>query len=295
MIMTDTELKQAHEAQYILNQTRRTEKYQPDFWLLSDIVKTHPNFLDKNRLIPVYDFHEKLKKTVFKSVPAFHDVFPHPVHVKTIINPTDSSDKQNKLDQQITNVGCEFYFQQFRETEFTQAYFLFPNASFLELVHNAENINLYRTAKKIQNVTKILVATITSKTIDYDSKKTFEQIWYTLWSELFATKDIDGLKAKHNITTNAPTTHLIPSQWTYIYYMLQDLMHYIDNTHTELMTEDVLKLCRESAQIQRHMFEKHTEHGPEYFLTKTDFKEIVKNVETQRTNFWLVNYKQSLI
>lgn len=297
MSMTDLELKNAQETQYALKQAKHTEPNKPEYWLWSDIAKIHNHFLDPNRSIAIDLFHAKLQDAVHKVVPEFRDVFPKPVHIKSIsnqkLNYEDSPDMEKNLDQEITRVGCEFFFQKFYNTEFSQAFFLFPNTSVTELVHKADEVNLYRVSKKIQNMTKILVAIIASKTIDYKKIQPFPQIWHTLWSELFGTDDIDGLKAKYNITTNAPTTHLMPSQWIYIYYMLQDVVNYIDNAHAQLDLETILKHCRESARFQRDSFKKHTEKYPEEFLTPTDFKETVKKIETERRNFWIENYLQS--
>lgn len=294
MTMTDLELKNFQEMQYSLNQTKRKDVNTPEYWLWSDLAKIHNYFLDPNRLIAVDLFHAKLYDTVCKAASEFRDVFPKPIHVKTINNQTPNrTDLPDIEDQQITRVGCEFFFQKFYNTEFTQAYFLYPNSLLMDLVHKADEITLYRTSKKIQNMTKILVAVIASKTIDYHKIQPFPQIWYTLWSELFNTTDIKGLKNKYNITTNAPTTHLMPSQWIYVYYMLQDVVNYVDKAHETLNLETILQQCRQSAQFQRNSFKKHTEQYPEDFLTTTDFKETVKKTEQDRKYFWLENYMQA--
>lgn len=296
MAMTDIELKQAQEIQYILNQTKHIEPNKPEYWLWSDLAKAHDYFLDQSRLIEFDSFHEKLQKQVFKAIPEFRDIFPKPMHIKTINNPNlndiDSTYTEDNLDQQITRVGGEFFFQKFYNTEFTQSYFLFPNASFQELVDYASEVNLYRAAKKIRNMTSILVAIVTTKTIKYDKDQTFPQIWHAIWTELFGTNNLDELNQTYNIT-NAPTTHLRPDQWIYIYYMFQDIVNYIDQ-HKTLMIEDILEQCRESASFQRNNFKKHTELFPEDLLTKTDFKENVAKIENERKNFWLINYPKSL-
>ena len=292
----DLDVQSSQEIQYNLNNTKHTDNNQVDFWLWSDIASIHSGMLDKNRLIPVDYLHEKLQNNVNKVIPEFCDIFPKPVHVKSISNPElneiDSPDMEQNLDQQITRVGAEFFFQKFYKTEFTQAYFLFPNASFMELVHYADEVSLYRVSKKIQNMTRIFFALVAEHSLQIEKKQNFDYLLNITWNELFAVNDIQILKDKYNIE-NQPTTHLRPDQWIYIYYMLQDITNYI-MPHKNITIEEMAQQCRESARFQRSSFIKYTEHGPEDFLTPTNFKETVTKIETERKNFWITNYQKSL-
>lgn len=296
MTMNDIDLKEAQETQYALNQAKHIDQNKTEFWLWSDIAQIHSSFLNKDNLIATDYFHKNLQHAVFEVLPEYHDMFPKPVHVKSVsnqkLNETDSPDMEKNLDHQMTRVGCEFFFQKFDNSPLSQTYFLFPEKSVKELSHLSDEISIYHEAKKIQNITKILVAVVAYKTIDFDKKQTFAKIWNTLWTELFGTTDIEQLKNKYSIK-NSPTTHLIPNYWMYVRYMLQDCKNYID-THEMLTSEEVIEQCRESAQIQRHMIEKHTEQKPEDLLTTTDFKETVKKIEEARKDLWLCYYPKSL-
>lgn len=296
MTMNDDELKKAQETQYLLNQTKKAEQNKPTYWLWSDIASIHSDILNPDYLIPVDYFHEKLHHNVSKVIPEFRNIFPKPIHVKSIsnqtLNETDSPDMEKNLDQQITGLGCEFFCQKFYNTEFSQAYFLFPNASFRELVHYADEICLYRTSKKIQNMTRIFFALVADMCGQTNKKENFDYLLNIIWTELFNVNDIQILKNKYKIA-NSPTTHLMPNQWIYIYYMLQDIVNNV-SPHTYLTIGEIAKQCRESACFQRSSFIKHTEQAPEDFLTPTNFKETVTKIETARKDFWLANYQKSL-
>ena len=296
MIVNDTDVKQAKETLRALNDAKHEDPHKPEFWLWSDISNIHSNFLYRDHMIMPDYFHENLQRTVLKVLPEFQDIVSKPIHVKNVNAPdsdnTTIANTEANLDQQITRAGCEFFFQKFDNATLTQAYFLFPNASVIELSHLADEISIYHEAKKIQNITRVFVAIVTSKTIDYVKEKTFQEIWNALWTEFFDTTDINKLKEQFNIK-NAPTTHLIPNHWTYVHYMLQDCAHNLDIYDT-LTTEKVLNQCHESAKVQRNMLKKHTNQNPEDFLTPTNFKTTVEKIEAERKNFWSCYYPQTL-
>ncbi len=319
MNLIDLNLEDAKEKLELLNQAKHFNKDQIEFWKWSDIAAIHSDILEQDRLIIVDYFHTKLKDNIVKTIPGYKYLMSNPVHVKTIcnqnnktLNSIDTGYSEHNLDQQISRLGCEFYFQKFYNTEFSQAYFLFPNASLTDLINYANEINLYRTSKKIQNVTRIFYAMVadrlkqetTPENVDNllaeqlkqkNKTENFDYLLNVIWCELFATTDIQNLKNKYNIT-NSPTTHLMPEQWIYVYYMLQDIVNYVSEQHEYSTRDRIARQCAESAQIARSKFQKHTEgnKNPEDFLTQTDFKEIVRRIENARKYLWSTEYKKSL-
>ena len=263
MTMTDSQLKYAKDLQYALNQTKQTKSDKTEFWLWSDIATIHANMLDSNQLIIDNDyFHKTLYKNISKTCPELTLVYPEPIHIKTIY--TNNENLENIFDKQITRLGCEYFFQKLYNTEFSQAYFLFPNATLSELIKHSDEISLYRVAKKIQTSAKVLSGMLISKTTDYDPNCSADYIWNTIWLEFFQTKDLQILKDKYNIT-NSPTTHMLPDQWIYVYYLLQDIINFVD-PHTVLTIEEIAQQCRQSAKHAHDLFIKYTNHTPEYFL-----------------------------
>ncbi len=292
MTMNDTDLKIAEETIRALDEAKHVEPRKPEFWLWSDIANIHSSFLDvKHMIMPDY-FHDILQKNVFKKIPEFKYMVSTPIHIKTISKENSNDTQSSDLDQKISRAGCEFIFQKYDNATLTQAYFMFPNKSVVELAHLADEISIYHAAKRIQNATKVLVAIITTKATDYVKEKTVTEVFNTLWKEFFNTTDIKTLKEKFGIK-NTPTTHLIPNHWPYVYYMLQECVNAL-NVHNKLTTEEIMKQCIESAHIQRELFKRHTDHTPEQFLTPTNFKTSVDKIEEERKNLWLCYYPQTL-
>ena len=139
--MTDCELQRNQQIFDTLNRTKKQEPKSPEFWLWSDLASLHPKFLNKSTFIPVDWFSDKMHATITQSIPAFETMVEQPVHIKTIntnnvcqrITPCDTFELEKTMDQKLTRLACEYLFKQYYSAEFTQAYFLFPNATFNEL------------------------------------------------------------------------------------------------------------------------------------------------------------------
>ena len=120
-----------------LNSTVYQDSKTPEYWLWSDLKSLYPEFLGNSSHIPTDWFTDKLHTTITQNVSAFKYMITKPTHIKTIVadNNSDSDysyniNTESNIDQKLTRLACEFLFKQYRGTEFTQAYFLFPNASF---------------------------------------------------------------------------------------------------------------------------------------------------------------------
>jgi len=288
-MMTDYEMQRNQEIYNKLNETKKQDPKSPEFWLWSDIASLYPKFLSRLNLIPVDLFSDKLHTTIIKNVSAFTDKKERPIHIKTIDTNDDTEYtimyNPKKTDQKLTRLACEYLFRNYYYTEFTQAYFLFPNMSFYEISEITESVEKYRIYQDIENIKKRLAATILRRT--NQNQAIVNNAFNIVWSKFFDTKDFNVLIQKYTIE-HSPTDHIQPNKWRYIYAMFRDIAIQLEQ-HTELDFEDVKRQSKASAKIARHIFEKYKEK-PEQFLSTTDFSIPAKQIDTRRKQFWLENY-----
>lgn len=300
-MITDYDLQRNQEIFYALNNSKKQEPKSPEFWLWSDLASLYPKFLNKSAFIPVDWFSDKMHTTITQSVPAFEAMIEKPVHVKTIntnnvyqhVTPCDTFELEKTMDQKLTRLACEYLFKQYYGAEFAQAYFLYPNATVDELNDKVDDIKIYRRHQDIHNVIRqsaSIILRVTGRT-----KATVCEVYKNTWAQFFDTENLDDLKQQYNIQ-HSPFDNMqldfscYPNQWDYIYNMFRDMITQLD-PHEALETEDVIKQCTESAQIQRNMLKKHTGKTPEEFLTKIDLGLKSKQIDNDRKQFWFKNYK----
>ena len=170
---------------------------------------------------------------------------------------------------------------------------MYPNATVDELNDKIDDIKIYRRHQDIHNVirqTASIILRVTGRT-----KATVCEVYENTWAKFFGTKNLADLKKQYNIE-HSPFDNMqldfqtYPNQWDYIYNMFRDMINQLD-PHEALKTEDVIKQCTESAQIQRDMIKKHTSKTPEEFLTKIDLGLKSKQIDNDRKQFWFKNYK----
>lgn len=303
-MITNYELQRNREIFDTLNETKKQEPKSPEFWLWSDLTSLYPKFLNKSAFIPTDWFSDKIHTTIIQNVPAFETMVDKPVHVKTIntnnvyqqVTPCDTFELEKTMDQKLTRLACEYLFKQYYGAEFAQAYFLFPNATFNELIDKIDDIKIYRRHQDIHNIIKqtaSIILRVTKRT-----KATVCEIYNNTWATFFNTQNLDKLKEQYNIQHSLFDNMQLdfscyPNQWDYIYNMFRDMKIHLDE-HQELELEDVINQGKESAQIQRYMLQKHTGKTPEEFLTKVDLGLKSKEIDMQRKLFWFQNYKKSL-
>ena len=156
-----------------------------------------------------------------------------------------------------------------------------------------DDIKIYRRHQDIHNVIRqaaSIILRITRRT-----KATVCEVYQNTWTQFFNTDNLDDLKKQYNIE-HSPFDNMqldfsmYPNQWDYIYNMFRDIIVQLD-PHKALELEDVVKQCKECAQIQRNMLKKHTGKNPEEFLTKIDLGLKSKQIDDARKQFWFKNYK----
>ena len=299
-MITDYELQRNREIFDTLNETKKQEPKSPEFWLWSDLTSLYPKFLNKSAFIPTDWFSDKMHTTIIQNVPAFETMVDKPVHVKTIntnnvyqqVTPCDTFELEKTMDQKLTRLACEYLFKQYYGAEFAQAYFLFPNATFNELIDKIDDIKIYRRHQDINNVVKQAASIILRTT-----RKTnmfVHDVYENAWAKFFGTENLAELKAKYDVQ-HSIYDHMqldfqcYPNQWDYVYNMFRDMINQLD-PHQILTLDDVTNECNECAQTQRYMLKKHTGKTPEEFLTKIDLGAKSKQIDTERKQFWFKNY-----
>ena len=306
-MLTDNELQKNQQIFETLNKTKKQEPKSQEFWLWSDLASLYPNFFDKSVFIPTDWFTDRIHATITQNVQAFDAMIEKPVHIQTINinnvfqdttpNDTPTLKTLNKhMDQKLTRLACEYLFKQYFGAEFTQAYFLFPNATLTELNDKIDDIKIYRRHQDIHNIIKqtaSIILRITGRT-----KATVCEIYNNTWATFFNTKNLDELKEQYNIQ-HLPFDNMrvdfscYPNQWDYVYNLFRDMKIQLDE-HYELELEDVINQGKESAQIQRNLLKKHTGKTPEEFLTRIDLGLKSKEIDIQRKLFWFQNYTKAL-
>lgn len=299
-MITEYELQRNQEIFDTLNKTKKQEAKSPEFWLWSDLTPLYPKFLNKSTLIPTDWFSDKMHATITQNVPAFKTLVEKPVHTKTIntknvyqhVKPCDALELEKTMDQKLTRLACEYLFKQYYGAEFAQAYFLFPNATFNELIDKIDDIKIYRRHQDINNVVKQAASIILRTT--GKTKTSVHNVYEHAWAQFFGTENLNELKAKYDIQ-HSIYDHMqldfqcYPNQWDYVYNMFNDMINQLD-PHEILTLDEVIKQCNTCAQIQRHMLNKHTGKNPEEFLTPVDLGTKSKQIDMERKQFWFKNY-----
>jgi len=273
-----------------------------DFWNLSDLAILYPAYFNTHNLIQQKTI-QRFTNTILSNIPEFQNINPKPIHITTIEQKFCLIDKDTKTakikhgtDQQISRTACEFLFHEIPGAEFEQAYFLFPNQNIDTLNSVIENLRFEKARSEISTSSKII-----SSMINHSRYRDFEAIWASMWTTLFAVRNMQELRERYKIKTS-PMDYMKYKTLIYINNLLRQIIekhsnsintHNQSSDNTSIEIEELQNSLKDMALKARADF-RYYGSTPEAQLLDYNTYPKIQKIQKQRINFWKENFLKSL-
>ena len=273
-----------------------SDKEAPAYWRMSDLAILYPDYFNMQNLVTPNTIRE-INNTIREAIPEFRDLAEQPVHIlntKETYNIYLKDTNQiktikNGLNQQLTNIACEYLFRNCPGKTLEQAYFLYPEKKPGEIQIAAQELQFERVRDQIAKTSNLLAAIINRA---YGSHKgSFSEIWSSIWKVLYGVRNMDELRARYNIKTS-PIDYMSTQTLVFINAMLQEVvLKFSKQLYYNI--EEVKDSAMTMAGFARARFFRYGSKPEDQLTGKSSYSRIEK-IRHDRKKFWEKYYTISL-